>query len=180
MTPQHVACSLRLMSIWHAYHIVESGSGKPEIESQPTGVTIKDLRQLARLVSKFSGEKTPTNILNELDRTFADNIQFPQFQSLLVNKYRYDSYYMTHINNIISSRDPLDIDTISLEQAVWNDYYGEIINKQIKENGKMSRTVCFSLWQVFNRMADEQYYPPALPKFDLVKILAKSTKVSSY
>ena len=41
----------------------------------------------------------------------------------------------------------------------------------------VSSTVCFILWQVFNRMADEQYYPPSLPKVDLMKVLAKTAKV---
>jgi len=81
------------MSIWHAYHIIATGNGndpRPDDENVEPGVTIKDLRQMARLVSKFSGEKAPTNILSELDRTFGqgENIQFPNFQSLLVNKYR--------------------------------------------------------------------------------------------
>ena len=80
MTPQHVAASLRLMVIWHAYYVVETTN---------LNVDIKSLRSMARLVSKFSSEKNPESILNEIDRAFKTNsIQFPQFQSLMVNKYR--------------------------------------------------------------------------------------------
>ena len=39
-----------------------------------------------------------------------------------------------------------------------------------------SLTVCFLLWQVFNRLADEQFYPPAMPKFDMQKVLQKCSK----
>lgn len=68
------------MAIWHAYYVVETTN---------LNVDIKSLRSMARLVSKFSSEKNPESILNEIDRAFKTNaIQFPQFQSLMVNKYR--------------------------------------------------------------------------------------------
>merc|ERR1712131_290455 len=44
MTPQHVAASLRLMAIWHAYYVVETTN---------LNVDIKSLRSMARLVSKI-------------------------------------------------------------------------------------------------------------------------------
>ena len=49
MTPQHVACSLRLMSIWHAYFVLDI-----RFDNQ---IDVKELRTLGRYVSKFSSEK---------------------------------------------------------------------------------------------------------------------------
>ena len=75
------------------------------------------------------------------------------------------------------SVDPLAINTDDVEDQVWQDYYHSFSKDVIEEVG-VSSTVCFVLWQVFNRMADEQYYPPALPKVDILKILSKCAKVS--
>ena len=170
MTPQHVAASLRLMAIWHAYYVVETTN---------LNVDIKSLRSMARLVSKFSSEKNPESILNEIDRAFKTNsIQFPQFQSLMVNKYRYlNIINLKPYYNIIYSAEPLSLLTDELEEAVWKEYYLKFIESNIKNIG-ISSTACYILWQVFNRMADEQYYPPAVPKVDHQKILVKCAKVS--
>lgn len=157
MTPQHVACSLRLMAIWHAHFVIE-------VNASETGIDVKTLRILVRLVSKMSGEKSPTNILNEVDRASnasnGGHIHFAQFQSLLVNKY---------------SHEPLAIDVNEMENVIWNEYYCNYISRDISEIG-ISSTVALILWQVFNRMADEQYYPPSMPKVDLMKILSKCAK----
>ena len=66
--------------------------------------------------------------------------------------------------------------TDELEEAVWKEYYLKFIESNIKNIG-ISSTACYILWQVFNRMADEQYYPPAVPKVDHQKILVKCAKV---
>ena len=81
------------------------------------------------------------------------------------------SYY-----NIIYSAEPLSLLTDELEEAVWKEYYLKFIESNIKNIG-ISSTACYILWQVFNRMADEQYYPPAVPKVDHQKILVKCAKV---
>ena len=49
MTPQHVACSLRLMAIWHAYFVLDI-----RFDNQ---IDLKELRTLGRYVSKYSSEK---------------------------------------------------------------------------------------------------------------------------
>ena len=74
------------------------------------------------------------------------------------------------------SNEPLHIKTDELEKTVWNEYYEEYIRRDMGAVG-ISSTVWYILWQVFNRMADEQYYPPSLPKVDLVKVLSKTSKV---
>ena len=78
--------------------------------------------------------------------------------------------------SIIYSAEPLSLLTDELEEAVWKEYYLKFIESNIKNIG-ISSTACYILWQVFNRMADEQYYPPAVPKVDHQKILVKCAKV---
>ena len=78
--------------------------------------------------------------------------------------------------NLIYSAEPLSLLTDELEEAVWKEYYLKFIESNIKNIG-ISSTACYILWQVFNRMADEQYYPPAVPKVDHQKILVKCAKV---
>lgn len=159
LTPRHVAVSLKLMSIWHA-HFILKGVGIEDTKHD--NVDIKDLRKLVRLVSQFAGEKSPTKVLNELDRLYSINQDFnyQDLQKMLVNMY---------------SNDPLSIKSEELEAEVWSEFYQPLVKSLATELG-ISLTVCYLLWQVFNRLADEQHHPPAMPKNDVEKILAKCAR----
>ena len=76
------------------------------------------------------------------------------------------------------SSNPLGITPETLETEVWEDYFQETISKVASENG-ISLTVCFLLWQVFNRLADEFHFPPRLERPDMQKILQKTTRFFS-
>jgi len=158
LTPRHVAVSLKLMSIWHAHHVLKCENAAAHREQ----ISIKDLRKLVRLVSQFSSEKSPTKVLNELDRihSLQSHFSYKDLQKLLVNMY---------------SNDPLSIKTEELESEVWSEFYQARVKSLAADLG-ISLTVCYLLWQVFNRLADEQFSPPAMPKFDMQKVLSKCAR----
>jgi len=159
LTPRHVAASLKLMSIWHAHYVLNC---KANASGSSDNVGIKELRRLVRLVSEYSREKSPTKVLNELDRQKSLNKKFGfrDLQKMLVDMY---------------SNNPLAIDSDGLETEVWSEFYLDQVKNLAADLG-CSLTVCFLLWQVFNRLADEQFYPPAMPKFDMQKVLQKCSK----
>ena len=67
------------------------------------------------------------------------------------------------------------IESEELEAEVWAEFYQPLVTSAATELG-VSLTVCYLLWQVFNRLADEQFYPPSLPYIDLQKVLSKTSK----
>ena len=79
------------------------------------------------------------------------------------------------LNNFTCSNNPLAIDSDGLETEIWSEFYLDQVKNLAADLG-CSLTVCFLLWQVFNRLADEQFYPPAMPKFDMQKVLQKCSK----
>lgn len=153
-SPSCIATSLRLMAIWHGYHVLENVRG-PQID-------IIDLRKLVRMASAHSGEKNPEVILNELERQKSIKVHFNycDIKAMLINHY---------------SANPLSISCENLEDEVWSEYYQPTIQSIAKVNG-ISLTVCFLMWQVFNRLADEWHSPPKLERPDLQKLLAKTMK----
>ncbi|CBY19236.1 unnamed protein product [Oikopleura dioica] len=157
-TPAAIATSIRLMGIWHAYHILEQ-------VKNGSSVNIIDLRKIVRLASAHSGEKNPETILRELERREGSmkNFGYVDLKDILVSHY---------------SSNPLGITPQTLETEVWEDYFQETISKIASENG-ISLTVCFLLWQVFNRLADEFHFPPRLERPDMQKILQKTTRFFS-
>ena len=103
LTPRHVSVSLKLMSIWHAHYILSCKSDDSEKDNVSIkGLTLMvchfvlsnrfllDLRKLVRLVSQYAGEKSPTKVLNELDRIHSlnDKFTYDDLQKMLVNMYR--------------------------------------------------------------------------------------------
>jgi len=82
-TPAAIATSIRLMGIWHAYHILE------QIKSGDR-VNIIDLRKIVRLASAHSGEKNPETILRELERRegTTKNFGYVDLKDMLVSHYR--------------------------------------------------------------------------------------------
>ena len=69
----------------------------------------------------------------------------------------------------------MSIKTEELESEVWSEFYQKRVKSLAQDLG-ISLTVCYLLWQVFNRLADEQFSPPAMPKFDMQKVLSKCAR----
>lgn len=149
LTPQHVAASLRLMSIWHAYFLLESKNK----------INIQTLNRIA----DFASPHPQPGVNSEIQRIANLNhnrLSFFQFQTILVNHY---------------SNNPIELKSEEIEGRVWVAYYETQVAELVSELD-LSLTVIRSLWQVFNRMADEQYYPPALPFEDAQRVQLKAAK----